>query len=99
MSGAECEKLRCACCLYCRGCVHCLKLSPNLRRQPSSAAPTGASSTPAQTQQAPPLDTGIQQLDAIFSVALKSMETEEYHEKIMDELNMMNKVRQQMLST
>jgi len=54
---------------------------------------------PAQAPQAPPPNTGLQQLDAIFAVALKSMETEQYHDKIMDELNMMKKVRQQMLST
>lgn len=44
----------------CRGCVHCLKLSPNLRRQPKGAAGQAA-------------DASVLQLDAIFSVALKSM--------------------------
>ena len=46
-----------------RGCVHCLKLSPNLRRQ----------SKVVGTQAA---DSSVLQLDAILAVALKSMDAD-----------------------
>ena len=68
--------------------MHCLKLSPNLRRQPQrtapAAAPSKASGTPAKPTVA--VDAGIQQLDAIILVALKSMATEENHDRVMEEV-------------
>lgn len=70
--------------------MHCLKLSPNLRKQPQATAPSRppakSSGTPAQPVLA--VDAGIQQLDAIILVAMKSMATEENHDKIMEELKM-----------
>ena len=47
----------------CRGCVHCLKLSPNLRRQSKVASAQAA-------------DSSVLQLDAILAVALKSMDAD-----------------------
>ncbi len=40
----------------------------------------------------------MQQLDTIFTVALKSMATEEQRDRIMDELEMMHAVKQQALN-
>ena len=47
----------------CRGCVHCLKLSPNLRRQSKVVGAQAA-------------DSSVLQLDAILAVALKSMDAD-----------------------
>ena len=46
--------------LACRGCVHCLKLSPNLRKAALTAEGKRAAGSDAA------------RLDAIFDVALKS---------------------------
>ena len=81
--------------------MHCLKLSPNLRKQPQATAPPGAlaKSSGAPAQPVPAVDAGIHQLDAIFLVALKSMATEENHDKIMEELKMIQEARQQAKAT
>ena len=79
--------------------MHCLKLSPNLRRQPQRAAPAAApakpSGTPAKPALAVPVDAGIRQLDAIFLVALKSMATEDNHDRIMEEVKVIQEAWEQ----
>ncbi|CAL5224786.1 g7529 [Coccomyxa viridis] len=84
-----------------RGCVHCLKLSPNLRKQPRPTSSSGApaKSSGASVQPILTVDPGIQQLDAIFLVALKSMVTEENQDKITEELKIIQDAWQQAKAT
>ena len=79
--------------------MHCLKLSPNLRKQPKPAAAPPLKSSGAPAQPVPAKDAGIQQLDAIFLVALKSMVTEENQEKITEELKIIQEAWQQAKAT
>ncbi len=81
--------------------MHCLKLSPNLRKQPRPTAPSGApaKSSGAPSQPIVTVDPGIQQLDAIFLVALKSMVTEENQDKITEELKIIQEAWQQAKAT
>ncbi len=85
--------------LRCRGCVHCLKLSPNLRRQPKATAAPAPKSSGAPAQPVLAVDAGIQQLDAIFLVALKSMVTEENQDKITEEPKIIQEAWQQAKTT
>ena len=52
--------MRCCCVLCCRGCISCLKLSPNLRKVAFSADERKKG------------DVDVARLDAIIEVALKS---------------------------
>ena len=79
--------------------MHCLKLSPNLRRQPKATAAPAFKSAGTPAQPVPALDAGIQQLDAIFLVALKSMVTEENQDKITEELKIIQEAWQQAKAT